>query len=79
MGKAADGIISAGQRKPDRFTRKVWRRNLDAIGQIAVALGDEPEGCVSVVFRNHHREFWKISGDNDLVFAGEAGDYDWER
>lgn len=78
MGVTSEAVSSYRRRKPDRFTRRVWERNFRSVGQIAIALGDEPEGCVSVVFSNHHREFWKITGDSTFVLAGEAPSYDWE-
>lgn len=76
--KSKKVILASEGGKPDRFTREIWQENFDTVGQIVICIGDEPKGCVSVVYKNHKREYWTVNEKGRIELVGDAIDYDWE-
>lgn len=61
------------------LTEDVWKENFDKVGYIYIAVGDEPEGCTSRVYKDKHREIVGLGDNYKIEVNSEAPDYDWEK
>lgn len=62
-----------------QLTAEVWKENFDTVGYICIGIGDEPEGCTSIVYKNKHRVIVALDENFNLKVRSAAPDFDWEK
>ncbi len=61
------------------LTTEVWQDCFQQVGFVYLGVGDEPEGCVSRVYQDRHRELVGLGDNYQIEVKSEAPDFDWEK